>query len=120
MTKKILIIDDDPEIVELAKSRLVANHYQVVTTFSGAEGLKQVELEKPDLILVDIKMPQVEGYTFVRELKKTELGRNIPVIVCTAYAHMKDLFAVEGIADYIVKPFKDEDFVAAVKRHLKQ
>lgn len=118
--KKILIIDNDPQILEIMKSRLEANQYQVVLADDGEEGLVKAENERPDLIIVDIKMPKVDGYTFVRKLKRDETQRTVPVIVLTAYVNMKDLFAVEGITDYLVKPFESDQLFEKIKKCLSQ
>ncbi len=118
MSKKILIIDDDPNIVELLKRRLLASQYLVVTASNGEDGLAEVKAEKPDLIIVDVLMPKMDGYTFVRMLRREEDVRNIPVIVLTAKDKMKDLFEMEGVKDYIVKPYRPEDLMEKVKRNL--
>lgn len=118
MSKKILVIDDDPNIVELLKRRLTASQYIVVTASNGEEGLQQVSAEKPDLIIVDVLMPKMDGYTFVRTLRRDDEYRGLPVIVLTAKDKMKDLFELEGVKDYIVKPYRPEDLMEKVKRNL--
>lgn len=118
VSKKILVIDDDPNIVELLKRRLLASQYLVVTASNGEEGLKQVADEKPDLIIVDVLMPKMDGYTFVRTLRRDDEHRALPVIVLTAKDKMKDLFELEGVKDYIVKPYRPEDLMEKVKRNL--
>lgn len=118
MSKKILVIDDDPHIVELLKNRLVACSYQVVTAQDGEAGLEQVEKENPDLIIVDVLMPRMDGYTFVRTLRRQDASRNIPVIVLTAKDKMKDLFELEGVKDYMVKPYRPEELMKKVRSNL--
>ncbi|HTL48600.1 MAG TPA: response regulator [Verrucomicrobiae bacterium] len=118
MSKKILVIDDDPHIVELLKNRLVACSYQVVTAHDGEEGLLQVQKEHPDLIIVDVLMPKMDGYTFVRTLKRNEAIKATPVIVLTAKDKMKDLFELEGVKDYMVKPYRPEDLLKKVRSNL--
>ena len=113
---KILVIDDEPHIVELLRSRLQAHGYDVVTAANGKEGLERVQQENPDLIILDILMPAMDGYTFVRRLRKD--GQQIPVIVLTGQGAMRDLFAVEGVNDYMVKPFKSEELLEKIKKHL--
>lgn len=115
--KKILVVDDDPGMVDLLRSRLAANQYQIVTASNGEEAELRVEAEKPELIVVDIKMPKMDGWTFVRKVRREEISKNTPIIIMTAYANMQDLFAVEGINDYIVKPFKAEELLEKIKRH---
>lgn len=115
MAKKVLLIDDEPELVKMIKSRLEAHQYSVVTAPNGVLGLKLVESEAPDVILLDIMMPEMDGYTFTKELKSKHLNHVPPVIVLTARSEMKDLFEIEGVADYMVKPFRAEDLLEKIK-----
>ena len=119
MTKKILVADDDGQLLELIKTRLEKNNYQVLTVKDGLEALKKVKSEIPDLIILDIKMAQMDGYLTLRKLKSEEMTKSIPVIILTGYDKMRDLFEVEDISDYIVKPFNDEDFLLRVSRALR-
>jgi len=118
MAKKILVIDDDPELVKVVKSRLEANQYKVVFAFDGKEGLEVVESESPDLILLDIKMPGMDGYTFIKSYKTKHSMEERPILVLTALDGMKDMFELEGVKDYIVKPVKSEDLLEKVKNYL--
>ncbi len=111
MAKKILIIEDDADLVKLLVTRLEANGYETLNAPDGSEGLKVAEEQLPDLILLDIKMPQVDGYTAFRGLKNNKKTRKIPVIVITAYDKLKDLFSLEEVKDYVVKPFEDKDLL---------
>ena len=119
MKNKILMIDDDSEILILTRARLEAEGYEVITAADGDEGLRRVDQEKPDLIVLDIKLPKMDGWSFVRELKKKGLLKATPIVMLTAYHKMQDLFAIEGITDYIVKPFRAEDLLEKIDRHLK-
>lgn len=119
--KKILIIDNDPELVNMVTTRLMVSGYDVISSNSGIEGLDKAKSENPDLILLDIKMPQMDGHTILRNLKRHgENTRNIPVIILTAYKELEDLFALEGAADYIVKPFDDKDLLLRISRAIKK
>lgn len=120
MRKKILVADDEPQLLELIARRLKTNNYEVVTASDGVEALKKTSAENPDLIILDIKMAQMDGYTALLRLKADEKTRSIPVIILTAYDKMKDLFELEGVSDYIVKPFNDQDFLLRVSRALKR
>lgn len=115
---RILLVDDEPDFVELLKFGLEKNGYNVVTANNGREALVKAEKERPDLILLDILMPQMDGYTALRELKSRDETREIPVLVLTAKQGMEQLFSVEGITDYIMKPFNDEDLLLRIKRAL--
>lgn len=118
--KKILVIDDEPDIVNLVKMRLEANNYQVCTASDGEEGLKKAESEKPDLIILDIMMPKKDGYTFLLEAKKKGLIDNTPVITLTARPKMKELFKPEGVKDYILKPFEAQELLEKINKYLEE
>ena len=81
MTKKILIIDDDPAIVEFLEDLLQDNDFSTVTAFNGAEGLEKLKVETPDLITLDMDMPEKGGVLFYAGLRKDEATKNIPVVV---------------------------------------
>ena len=116
--KKILIVDDEPDFVNLVRVRLEANGYEVIDASNGEEGIKKAEEERPDIILLDIMMPKKDGYTLMRELKYKETTKSIPIIALTGKPKMKDLFEIEGIKDYVVKPFEDEDLLLRIKKAL--
>ena len=118
--KKILVVDDEVDLVELVKIRLEANGYQVITAHSGLEGLSKATSELPDLVVLDIAMADMDGYTTLQKLREEDKTKDIPVIMLTAYAKMKSLFEMEGISDYIVKPFDPQDFLVRVGKVLKK
>ncbi len=118
LKKTILVIDDEVDFVKLIKLRLESNGYEVESAFDGEEGLSKIAQKKPDVILLDVMMPKKDGYTMLHELKSKEDLNSIPVIIITAKAYMKDLFGIEGVADYIVKPFDDDDLLLRIKRAL--
>lgn len=116
--KKVLLIDDELEIVELLKMRLEANDYTVVAAFDGTQGLEKAKKEKPDLIILDVGMPKMDGFTFVRELKKIADVKSTPVIVLTARDKMEDIFKLEGVSHYLAKPFNADELLQKVKEML--
>ncbi len=116
--KKILIIDDEPTFVKMISARLSANGYEVVTASDGEAGLRLIEVEKPNLIVLDVMMPMMDGYTFIRELKGTREENPIPVIVLTAKERMEDLFKVEGVDDYMLKPYEPSELLQKIKKHI--
>jgi len=118
--KKILIIDDEIELVNLVKIRLEANGYEVATANSGLEGLSQAISGLPDLVILDIAMPEMDGYTTLQKLKEEAKTKNIPVIMLTAHSKMESLFEMEGVSDYIVKPFEPQDLLSRVNKVLQQ
>ena len=93
--------------------------YEVVSVTNGAEALEQTKAEKPQLIVLDIKMPKMDGYTFVRLLKKDPETQEIPVIILTSYEPMRDIFRIEGINDYFMKSSNMEGLLEAIRRNLK-
>ena len=116
--KKILIVDDETEFVHMVRLRLEANGYSVIEAHNGVEGMKKVESEKPDLIILDVMMPEKDGYTMARELKVKDATKSIPVMIVTAKTGMKDSFEIEGISEYVIKPFDGDDLVRRIKKLL--
>ena len=116
---KVLIVDDDQDFSQLLAFDLKKKGYTVVSACNGEEGLEKVKLEKPDLIVLDIKMPKMDGYTFVRRLKKDDENKDIPVVVLTSYEPMKDMFQLEGVKDYFVKSVDMQGLMKAIDAYLK-
>lgn len=121
MAKKILVVDDEPYLVELVQTRLRANRYEVVTAVSGKEGLEKAKREKPDLILLDILMPDMDGYQVLRQLKAGRDTRGIPVMMLTVKEWSEDIekAIAGGAIDYIVKPFNPSSLLEKIKRALE-
>ena len=118
--KKILVVDDEQQLALAVKIRLQSVGYEVVTASDGQQGLELVEKERPDLVILDVLMPNMDGYSCLREIN-ARFGRGkVPVIVLTARDRMKDLFELEGIADYVIKPFDHEDLLVRIERALKK
>ena len=118
--KTILVVDDEAQLALAVKIRLQSTGYTVYTATDGRQALELVAEHQPDLIILDILMPIMDGYSFLRELNK-RFGRGaFPVVVCSARDRMKDLFELEGIADYLIKPFDHEDLLLRVQRVLKR
>ncbi len=116
--RKILVIDNDAEVLQLMKSRLEAkSQYEVMIAEDGEDGWEKAQTHRPHLIIFDIKMPKLDGYSFIRQLKRDENLKKIPAIVLTAYPHMQDLFALEGVRDYLVKPFDADQLLEKIERH---
>ena len=117
----ILIIDDDPNSLDIVSRYLEECHLSVLIAEDGESGLKRAEYAKPDLILLDIMMPGIDGYETCRRLKKMESTRGIPVIFMTALAEMEHKvrgFEAGGV-DYVTKPIHREEVVARVGVHLR-
>ena len=116
MPKKILVIDDDLEVVELVRRRLEANQYEVLTANDGASGFALLTDHKPDLIVLDVLMPHMDGYSFVQEIKRHGNLRDIPILIVTAKDEMQELFIAEGVNSFLIKPFKTEVFLEKVRQ----
>ena len=102
------------------KIRLQSKGYQVLTAPNGQVALELIAKEQPHLVILDVVMPVMDGYTCLRELN-TKFGRGkIPVIILTARERMKDLFELEGIEDYVIKPFDHDDLLVRIDRALKR
>ncbi len=115
---KVLIVDDDPDFSQLLEFDLRKKGYEVITACNGEEGLERAKSENPGLIILDIKMPKMDGYTFVRRLKKEELTKETPLIVLTSYEPMKDMFQLEGVIDYFVKAANMENLLNTVAKYV--
>ena len=116
MPKSILVIDDDYEVIELVRNRLEANHYKVLTAADGVSGFALAKEQKPDLIILDVVMPNMDGYTFVQEIKRLEDLKKIPIIVITAKSDMEDIFLSEGVSCCLFKPLVTENFLEKVRQ----
>ena len=117
MSKKILVVDDELHLAEMMTSRLRANRYEVISALTGEEGLRKAMHEKPDLILLDVLMPDFDGYHVLCRLKEEPETRDIPVIMLTVKHWSEDIKrAIEkGAVDYIVKPFDPRSLLEKIK-----
>ena len=114
--KKILIADDKLEVVELVRATLEGEDYQIVDASNGKEVLGKIRLEKPDLVLLDIIMPKMDGFEVLSKLKKDPQTKKVPVIMLTAKGQKLDKEkGIElGARDYIVKPFSPSVFLTKI------
>jgi len=118
--KKILVVDDEADFRMMLRARLEANGYEVSEAEDGAIGLEKARNTSPDLIILDVMMPKMDGYKVARLLKFDEKHRNIPVVLLTARSQQSDRetgTAVGGDA-YLTKPYKPEEMLETVARLL--
>jgi two-component system response regulator VicR len=119
--KRILCIEDHPEMIDLIKLILGRRGFEVTGAVGGREGLIAIERDPPDLVLLDLMMPDVDGWEVFRQIRaKTEL-KDIPVIIVTAKAQGIDRVLglhIAGVDDYIAKPFGPKELAASVERVL--
>ncbi|MCS6885203.1 MAG: response regulator [Acidobacteriota bacterium] len=115
--KKILVVDDEQDLLDLMEIILGAEGYQVVKAVNGKDALEKVDSEKPDLILLDVMMPIMDGWQVLRTLKKNESLKHIPIVMVTAKIGTEDRMRglQEGAADYICKPFAPRDVVTRLR-----
>jgi DNA-binding NarL/FixJ family response regulator len=120
--KKLLLIDDDPNLILLVKDYLEFNGYQVLTASQGREAMKILERETPDLIICDVMMPEMDGYSLVQEIRENPLLEWLPVIFLSAKGQTKDRIKglTQGADVYMVKPFEPDELVAQVQSTLNQ
>lgn len=120
--KKILVVDDERNLVDLIKLRLQANNYQVLAAYDGRQGLDLARNEKPDLIILDLMLPKIDGYKLCRLLKFDEKYQHIPVIMFTARTQEcdKKLGEEVGADAYIVKPFDPDALLLKIEALLRE
>ncbi|MCK6406203.1 MAG: response regulator [Rhodocyclaceae bacterium] len=114
--KKILVVDDSPTERHFMVDLLTKNGYQVVTAESGEEGVSKAKAEKPDLIIMDVVMPGLNGYQATRTLTRDEETKNIPVLMCTSKGQETDKIwgLRQGAQDYLVKPVNPEELLGKI------
>jgi len=120
--KKILVVDDEVDLVKTIQFALEAEGYQVLVSHNGEDALNQSRKEKPDLILLDLMLPKLDGYKVCRLLKFDEQYKHIPILMLTAKTQQKDrLLGMEtGADEYITKPFDMEELMEKVKAYLNR
>jgi DNA-binding response OmpR family regulator len=120
--KKILIVDDERDIVKALTIRLGASGYQVVSAYDGAQGVFLAHKEKPDLILLDIRMPSGDGFSVAEKLKQTSRTTRIPILFLTGSPEREaeEKALALGARFYIKKPYDPEELLDAIKRALEK
>ena len=114
--KKILVVDDSPTERHVLVDLLTKNGYQVITAESGEEGVENAKKELPDLVLMDVVMPGLNGYQATRTLTREESTKHIPIIVCTSKGQETDKIwgLRQGAQDYLVKPVNGEKLLSKI------
>ncbi|MBP8277315.1 MAG: response regulator [Propionivibrio sp.] len=114
--KTVLVVDDSPTERHVLVELLTRNGYQVITAENGEEGVEKAKRELPDLILMDVVMPGLNGYQATRTLTRDEATKHIPIIVCTSKGQETDRIwgLRQGALDYIVKPVNGEDLLSKI------
>ncbi|MHA1928668.1 MAG: response regulator transcription factor [Candidatus Thorarchaeota archaeon] len=118
--KKILVVDDEELTTELAKTFLEKHGFEVIIAFDGEEGLRKAQAEKPDLILLDVMLPSMDGFAVCKELKESDDFKNTPILMFTAKGLSSDIEKGQSVGadEYIIKPFSGRALVATIRKHL--
>ena len=120
--KKILVVDDEVDLVETVRFPLEMEGYHVLVSYNGEDALNQARKENPDLILLDLMLPKLDGYKVCRLLKFDERYKHIPIFMLTAKTQEKDkvLGMETGADEYITKPFEIDYLMEKVKEYLSK
>jgi len=118
VSKRVLVVDDDWGMQELLQTLLEFENYEAIIAENGLVALEKLETVKPDLILLDLMMPEMDGFTFVEELQRRKLDSFIPILVMTAGAHVKARAEQMGLHNYLEKPFDLFHFLDLLTRLL--
>ncbi len=122
-SKKVIYIEDEQEMIDLVTVILNRGGYDVKGAFGGRQGLDLVLSDRPDLILLDLMMPDIDGWEVYKQIKSTEATKDIPIIVITAKAQTIDQVLglhIAKVDDYICKPFHPQDLLDSVNRILSR
>ncbi len=121
MPRKILAVDDEKNIVTVVKSNLERHGFQVITAYDGKEALQKIQDENPDLVILDVMMPHMDGFEVLQHMRRNAATRDIPVIMLTAKTQDTDVFRgwQSGVDLYLTKPFNPVELVSFVRRILK-
>jgi len=121
MGNRVLVVDDEPNVVSVIRDALTREGFSVLSAQDGAECLQKVESEQPDLVILDVNMPVMDGFKVLYALRESEDTRNLPVVMLTVREERGDELAgwMAGADLYLKKPCKMEDLVAGVKRLLE-
>lgn len=116
--KMILVVDDEPHIVRLVEVNLQRAGYRVITASSGAEALEKISSEKPDLVTLDILMPEMDGYEVLRRIHSDPSTKDLPVVILSQLAKHEDVFKgwQLGCNSYVTKPFNPRELLGFIER----
>ena len=104
MSQKILVVEDEILLLKTIEDRLKDKGYDVVTAINGLVALEKIQTQSMDLILVDVEMPQMNGYTLITTLKELKLAASVPIVVMTEQPEMQEIFKRKGVKEFLDKP----------------
>jgi phosphate regulon transcriptional regulator PhoB len=121
-TERIVVIEDEPDILEVISYNLRREGYEVVSSMSGEDGLEKIEKVNPQLVVLDLMLPEIDGIELCRKLKADPLTQGVPIIMVTAKGEESDIVLGLGVGadDYVTKPFSPKELVARVKAVLRR
>jgi two-component system cell cycle response regulator DivK len=120
MSKRILVVEDQPDSRRIIRDMLAGTDYEIAEAENGEEALAAIAKQRPDLILMDIQLPIMDGYTATRQIKADTRLRSIPIIAVTSYALSDEekKARAAGCDDYVPKPFSPRELLAKIRQHL--
>ena len=122
MSKHILVVEDQPDSRQIIRDMLTGTDYEITEAENGEEALTAIAKQRPDLILMDIQLPIMDGYTATNQIKADPALRSIPIIAVTSYALAgeKKKARAAGCDDYVTKPFSPRELLAKIRQYLPQ
>lgn len=122
VNEKVFVVEDEPDILDVLSYNLKREGYEVSFSMNGAEAIVPIQQEKPDLVLLDLMLPGMDGLEVCRQLRNDERSKNIPIIMVTAKGEESDVVIGLGMGadDYITKPFSPKELIARVKAALRR
>lgn len=118
MAHKVLIVEDEEKLRMNVQVYLEMNDFNVVTAANGEEGISQLEAEKPDIVVTDVMMPGMDGFTMLKEIRAMSQYDAMPIIMLTAKESISDLYELEGANEFIPKPFEMEALISMINKCL--
>jgi two-component system, cell cycle response regulator DivK len=122
MSKRILVVEDQPDSRQIVRDMLSGTDYEITEAENGEEALTAIAKQRPDLILMDIQLPIMDGYTATNQIKANPALRSIPIIAVTSYAlaSEEEKARAAGCDDYVTKPFSPRQLLAKIRQYLPQ
>ena len=117
---KILIIDDDVDLVQVMKGTLESKLFEVMVAYNGKDGLQKAKSEKPDIVILDLMMPVMDGWAFDEQYNKDPILAKTPVLALTSFSESLGQPFPFQVSEYLQKPLKPRDLIAKVEGHLKK
>ena len=120
MSKRILVVEDQPDSRQIIRDMLASSDYEIIEVENGEEALAAIAKQRPDLILMDVQLPIMDGYTATRRIKADPAMRSIPIIAVTSYALDGEAKVAKaaGCDDYVPKPYSPRELLAKIREHL--